>query len=124
MKKPRIGYIIVLVWLLFFVIKGIFESSHVRCDVLKEFMDYKYNGLILDKYFDSTDHSTKTVIIKNFNETDSVTLKLLDWDNSGVYYKINKNDTIFKKQGTDTIYLSNKKGKSVYLLNFGCDKKK
>lgn len=124
MKKHKVSYIIVGGVFLFFVIKGTIESSHSRCDVLNEFMPYNYNGLVIDKYVDSNNHSTKTVIIKNFDESVPDTLDLLDWDTTGVYYEINKNDTIYKKQGTNTIHLSNKNGKSAYTLDFGCNKKK
>lgn len=124
MKKHKISFIIVFGFLLFYIIQGVIEEIHAPCDILNEFMNYDFNGIIIDKFVDSTDHSTKTVIIKNFNQNNLDTLKLLDWDESGVYYKMKLNDTIFKKEGTNTIYLSNKYGKSDYILDFGCNKKK
>ncbi len=119
-----VSYTVVFTFLLIFIIKIIFESSKARCEVLNDFMKSHYDGLITAKYIDSTDHSTKTVVIKNFRDGTSDTLKLLDWDKSNVYDLLNNNDTVFKRQGSNIIYLGNKGGKSSYILNFGCDRSK
>lgn len=124
MKKYKISFIIIFGFLLFYIIQGIIEEKHAPCDILNQFMNYDFNGIIIDKFIDSTDHSTKTVIIKDFNQDNLDTLKLLDWDGSGVYYKMKLNDTIFKKMGENAIDLSNKTGKFTYILNFGCDPNK
>ena len=121
-KHLKLG--IVGAFLLYFIIKGTIESSHAACDVLGLFRDYKFDGLIINKYIDSAEHSTKTVVIKNFNSPIPDTLILLDWDTTGFYYKININDTIIKDIGSNSVSLRNGMGKFNYILDFGCDKKK
>jgi hypothetical protein len=110
--------------LVYLIIKGTIDSSHSACDVLELFRDNKFNGLIINKYIDKAEHSTKTVIIKNFNVTIPDTLTLLDWDKTGLYYKINKNDTIIKERGSNSVYLKNRTGRYNYILDFGCHIKK
>lgn len=122
LKHLKIG--IVGAGFLYFIIKGTIESSHARCDVLELFRDYKFNGLVINKYIDRPDHATKKVIIENFNILIPDTLELLDWDTTGFYYKININDTIIKNIGSNSVSLRTGKGKFIYILDFGCDKKK
>lgn len=123
-KFKYLKWSIVGAFLLYFIIKGTIESSHAACDVLKLFRDYKFDGLIINKYIDNPDHATKKVIIKNFNTLNTDTLALLDWDTTGFYYKININDTIIKDIGSNSVRLNNGKGKFFYILDFGCDKEK
>ena len=50
-----------------FLIKVIpLMRKNVRCDVYDEFSQKSFNGLILEKYIDSTEHSYKTIILKQF----------------------------------------------------------
>lgn len=121
-KYIRLG--IVGAVLIYFIIKVVVESSHAACGVLEEFVDYKFNGVIINKYIDSVNHSTKTVIIKNFDSPNPDTFLLLDWDTTNFYYKINKNDTIIKDRGTNRIYVKNETSTLSYTLDFGCAKKK
>ena len=102
---------------LYFIIKGTIDSSHSSCDVLELFKQYKYNGLIIKKYIDSAEHSTKTVIIENFNKPIPDTLTLLDWDRTNFFYKINKNDTIIKDSGSNSVHLKNRIGRFNYILD-------
>ena len=121
LKYLKIGIIGAI--FLYFIIRGTIESLHARCDVLGLFRDYKFNGLVINKYIDRPDHATKKVIIKNFNIPIPDTLALLDWDTTGFYDKININDTIIKDIGSNSVSLSNVNGKFIYILDFGCDKK-
>lgn len=124
LKGKQIRWCILGIVFLFFIFKVIIDSWNSRCDVLEEFKSYKFNGMIVNKYIDSTDHSTKTVIIKNFSTSILDTFTLLDWDTSGFYYKIKINDTLIKDRGSDMISLKNRTGIVNYILDFGCDKKK
>jgi len=123
-KLKHLKFVVLGAILLYLLIKGTIDSSHSACDVLELFRDYKFNGLIINKYIDKDEHSTETVIIKNFNETIPDTLTLLDWDKTGLYYKINKNDTIIKQRGSNSVYLKNGTAKFNYILDFGCHNKK
>src|SRR5690242_464814 len=103
--------------LLYLLIKGTIESSHSACKVLDLFRNYKFNGIIINKYIDKEDHATKKVIIKNFDAAVPDTLTLLDWDKTGLYNKINKNDTIIKELGSNSVYLKNNASEFNYVLD-------
>ena len=122
--RIKVGYIAAIIFVIFFVIKTIIEVSHSRCDVFNEFLSLNYNGIIVNKYIDHSNHSTRTIIIKNLNDSAEQTFDLLDWDETGVFDKLNKNDTIVKRLGSDTLYQKDKNGNAEYILTFGCKNKK
>jgi hypothetical protein len=122
-RKHKISYIIILGFLIFYIVQSIIEDKRSSCELLNLFRSYDFNGIIIKKFKDSSDHAIKKVIIKNFNQENLDTIDLFEWDETGTYFKIQERDTILKKEGTDSIYLSNKNGRSAYVPNFGCAKK-
>lgn len=120
MKKPKIFlYIIFFGVILSPGIIEIINSFNDECRSLKAFLPLAYHGIIVKKYIDSTEHSYHTVEIRNFDDPDIQKL-LLDHDKTGFFWKINVNDTIHKKFGSDTVFIYNKSGRKQYVLNFDC----
>ncbi len=124
LQSKRIRLFIVGSVLIFFVVKTIVEISHARCDVLKEFLNNEFNGLVVNKYIDSTSHSTKTIVIKNFDRETPDFFTLLEWDESGFYYKVDKNDTILKERGKNIVHVKNGIRHFADTLYFGCERKR
>lgn len=100
-------------------IKQAFQSN---CNAYQDFLKDSYNGIVVKKYINREQHSYKTVEIKNLTDS-KINVFLLDFDISCFYDKININDTIYKEHGNNTIYLTNKNGKSISVLDFGCKTK-
>ena len=123
MKKLKIFlYIIFFAIVLRSGIMEIIDSFNANCDTYKTFLQFSYEGIIIQKYIDSNEHSMRTVEIQNFK--DSVVQKLtLDFDKTGFFNRIRVGDTIYKKFNSDTVYLSNKGTKDLYIINFGCKEK-
>ncbi len=120
MKKPKIFlYIIFFGVMLSPGIIEIIKSYNGECRVLKAFLPFAYHGIILKKYIDSTEHSYHTVEIRNFDDPEIQKL-LLDYGKTGFFWKINVNDTIHKKFGSDTVFIYNKSGRKQYILKFDC----
>ena len=120
MKKFKI-----LLYIIFFGvmlspgIKEIIKSFNAECNAFKAFLQLSYQGVIVKKYIDRDEHDYHTIEIKSFNNIQNEKL-ILDYDKSGFYKMINVNDTIYKKTGSDTIFIDNNSGKKRYVLNFGC----
>ena len=103
-------------------IKEIIKSFNAECDTYKTFLQLTYQGIVIKKYIDSSEHSFHTVEIKNFK--DSAIQKLtLDFVKTDFVWQINPGDSIYKNRNSDTVYLFNKGSKRLYSLNFGCNQK-
>ena len=97
-------------------IKNVLQSN---CNAFKEFLSTSYKGVVVNKFINSEQHSAETVEIKSFNSNDISTL-ILDFDITDFYNQIKTNDTILKEVGKDTVFIMNKKGKQMYILDFNC----
>jgi len=119
----KVYYIILpVVLFLFFIIRFLIPelSKDSRCIIYKEFLKIGLDGVVLKKYIDSSQHSFPTVEIKNLNDF-KIEILNLNLDTSGIYNKINLNDTLSKETGKDEVFVI--KGKEKVLLSridFGC----
>lgn len=123
MKKKYIilMYIAFFSFFLLCISPFIKQALESNCTAYQDFLKDSYSGIVVKKYINREQHSYKTVEIKNFS-ANKINVFLLDFDISGFYDKININDTIYKATGIDTVYLTNRKGKFGYILDFNCKK--
>ena len=119
----KIYYIVLpLVLILFFIIRFVIPqlSKDSRCITYKEFLKISSDGAVLKKYIDSSQHSFPTIEIKDIKDFEIEKLNLA-LDTSGIYNKINVNDTLSKETGKEEVFVI--KGKKKILLakiDFGC----
>ena len=96
--------------------------KNVRCDAYNQFLLLSLNGVVDQKYIDSSQHSYKTVIIKNIKDS-ALEKVLLDFDLSGLYDHINVTDTIYKDIHDDNVFKSiNGKKILISKADFGCQR--
>ncbi|MDB5199283.1 MAG: hypothetical protein JWO92_1246 [Chitinophagaceae bacterium] len=110
--------------LIFFIIRFVIPqlSKDSRCITHNEFLRINLNGVVLKKYIDSSEHSFPIIEIKNFNSS-SIEKLNLNLDTSGIYNKINIQDTLNKEVGKDEIFLVKNKEKALLSkVDFGCSK--
>ena len=95
-------------------------GKNSRCVTYDEFLKLTLNGVVINKYIDSSQHSFETVEIKNLNDSE-VNKIILDLDTTDLFDKISVYDTIFKEENKDSVFVM--KGKQKYFLtkvDFGC----
>lgn len=122
--KKIYNVILPIALLLFFIIRFIIPqfSKNSRCITYDEFLKTSLNGVVLKKYIDSSEHSFPIIEIKNFKELGTEKLNL-NLDNSGVYDKINIQDTLNKEIGKDEIFvIKNREKILLSKIDFGCSK--
>ena len=108
LKKILIKILIpIVIILLFFIIMthivpGMNESI---CNYHVEFEQMDINGIVTQKYIDSTQHSTPIIVVSNFNSK-SITIDLFG-DTSSSFDVITIGDTIYKPLYSDTLTIRN-----------------
>jgi len=98
MKSLRIiiNIIIVVVGLILMVHYGRPNDNEIKCRLYNEFKDLNLNGVIINKYFDRTQHSYPTIEIRSI-ENDSIQKFYLVRDRSNLFNLLRINDTILKE---------------------------
>lgn len=78
-------------------------SRDTNCEFFNEFISLRLNGVVVQKYIDSSQHSNEVVVIEQF---DSLRLQkvIFDLDRNGSFEKIKIHDTLFKEFKNDTIF--------------------
>ena len=97
------------------------RKINIKC---KEFMDFKalsINGKVVNKYYDSTNHSFPVILIRNFQVSDLIQINLAN-DTIDLFNKVNINDTIIKIRGDSIIKIIGNGGILQRQLDFGCKK--
>lgn len=93
-----------------------------NCHSKQVFIGEDFDGVVVDKFLDKSQHSVPVIVIENFG--DSVDRKKIDLFNekSGLYDKLNKNDRIRKLKNSRDI-LINERGSFIRLgvADFDCD---
>lgn len=115
----EIGFIISVIFFISSVVKTV---SNAPCDRFKEFKDYKYDYLILNKYLDTTQHSYPTLVLQD-NKGYKFQNQDLILDNSGLFYFLIAGDSIKKQKGTASVKIIRNKTDTTFEVDFGCDKK-
>lgn len=118
-----IRIIMVCVVTVVFLIKVVpLMRKNVRCDALDQFLAMSFKGIVNQKYIDSSQHSYKTVVLYNFE--DSVSKKIFfDFDLNDSFDKINVRDTIYKDIHNDSIFkLINRQKIFISKIDYGCER--
>lgn len=117
MKKSVICLVLVILFLGYFVYK-LPSYNDVNCSYLKEFKNSNFDGFVVEKYIDSTQHSFP--IIKIMNKDNSMVELNLIRDSSNSFFNFNVGDTVIKKSGEKGLYIK-KNGVFVEkIIDFGC----
>lgn len=119
--KKYYKLIIPAILLILFLIKVLpLMDVNSRCVTYDDFLNEYYNGVVVKKYIDSSEHSYKTVEIKNFGNSE-VDKLILDFDTTDLYDRLNLNDSIYKQTGKDSIFFI-LSGRKVFIsrADFGC----
>lgn len=90
-------------------------SNSLACTKKEEFKNEIYQGILIRKYIDQSNHGSQTLI---FNRN---LVLVLARDTSGFYNFIQKNDSIVKEKNSDfiTVHRNNKVEK--FEIYFGCN---
>lgn len=120
--KKYLKIIIPILLLVIFIIKVIIPQSSInsRCVTYEEFLQIRLNGIVTDKYVDSSQHSYKTVEVRNFKDS-MINKLILDFDTTNLFSHISLHDTIYKEENKDSIFIIKREHK--YFLSkvdFGC----
>ncbi len=120
--KNYFKIIIPVLLVIVFIVKVIIPQSKInsRCVTYDKFLSIKLNGVVINKYVDSSQHSYKTIEVMDLK--DSTVIKLiLDFDTTNLFNHISLHDTIYKGKNEDSIFVI--KGERNYFLSkvdFGC----
>ena len=120
--KKYINLIIIASLLIFVLLKHVipFLKENTRCKIYDEFLLKSFDGYVFQKFIDYNEHSYKTIIIKNFDNS-KIEKILLTFDMSNLYNKINVNDTIYKELHNDSVFIiRGKQKKLLSKVDFGC----
>lgn len=121
MTRKSALWIRIFIWSIGLIViaRQFYIGSKANCSALKDLLKCQYNGIIVNKYIDSSQHSYHTLEIKNFNDPNVLKL-ILEFDTTELFFQAEIKDTIKKNLGSDTVYVINISGKSQYIINFGC----
>ena len=95
--------------------------SNAPCDRFKEFKNYKYDYVILNKYLDTAQHSYPTLILQDAKGNKFINQDLIP-DHSELFDFLSIGDSIKKQQGTALVNIINSKTDTTFEVDFGCDK--
>lgn len=110
--------IIAFISFLIVVIPDLFENT--RCNVYDEFLSTAFEGVVVQKFIDSSQHSNKVVTIKD-QENSRIQRILFDLEINHAFEKIKINDTLVKENGKDSIFkIKNSKKTFLTVVDFGC----
>jgi hypothetical protein len=91
-----------------------------KCKWQQDFNTNFFFGVVVEKFLDSSQHSTPIVEVKDIKTGKIDTLDFFG-DKSNVFLLINKLDTIYKTPGSNKIFLKkNKKVTTIGIVNFDC----
>ena len=116
----------VLIIALFYFVGYSFSPSDNanNCHAEEQFHKKAFDGVVVDKFLDKTQHSVPVILVKNFGDNDPVKINLF-LEASGLFEKFNKNDTVRKVSGSQEISI---KQNGLYVrfgvAEFDCDREK
>jgi hypothetical protein len=116
----------------YFIVAGLFfltiyavvpSVNYTNCLSNQKFREVTIDGVVVDKYFDKSQHSTPIVEIENF---EGLIDSIYFWgDHSGLFNKIQIKDTLKKKNGSNEILIKVEGKFEVFgIANFKCDSAK
>jgi len=120
MKKALkiIVYCLILLPVLLTIISQLNKNS--RCITYDNFLKTSLDGVVVNKYIDSSQHSYPTLEIKNLKNLELNKLNLV-LDTTSFYDDVSVSDTIYKELNNDSVFRF-KNGIKCFILkiDFGC----
>jgi hypothetical protein len=91
-----------------------------KCDWQNDFNKKLFEGVVVNKFIDSSQHSTPLIEIRNLKDNSIDSIDLFG-DKSAVFDLINKYDTLYKPSKNNSVFVEDKnKLKLIGQVNFGC----
>lgn len=117
LKKAKLIYTLValsigIVWFYFQI-----KKQGTCQDAEKMELNVEYNGIMLKKYIDKSNHLFEIIEIGNKNRIQKI---MLDWDESGMYEFVEIGDSIVKELNTLEVKVFRKNAKTTFIINYGC----
>lgn len=127
-KNQYISYFILLsfIGLIIYIFHPFFKNKRLEkflCDKNEYFENLNFNGVLNEKYRDSTSHLNRTLIINNTKTDLSKNRIIIGYGRDFFYDEVNIGDSIFKPQGTleVLVYRKNSSVVDTFNLHFGCE---
>jgi hypothetical protein len=79
------------------------QISGLECELYQQLLEKEWSGVVVDKYLDSKNHRSKTIVLKSRNTIETITDFAVDRNYN--YEKISFGDSLIKNKGTDTVLL-------------------
>jgi len=119
--KPAFRYLIFILIFAYIAYTSSPTDNANRCHSQRVFSDAGFDGVLIDKFLDKSQHSIPVILIKK-TDKDSVEKIGLFNEISGLFNNLSINDTIRKVKQSNTI-LVKVKGKYTYFgtADFKCD---
>jgi hypothetical protein len=123
MKKNIISFLIFVLLSFIVLYFNIPNHNKGRCESKKEFQSLNFEGIIINKFIDSKQHSDPIVEIwdykKSKNETE-ITLNL-GAENSDIFQKLSIGDTISKFSGSTILGIKRNDSSFRLQADYPCD---
>jgi hypothetical protein len=91
------------------------------CSVLKRYRRINLNGILTNKFIDSSEHSYPILVINNFDSTVE-TINLV-FDITNLFSVVDIGDSIFKKRNETWLEIKNNNKHFKRNIDFGCSDK-
>ena len=96
------------------------SNEESDCMNYKDFVDLNLDGIIINKYYDKSEHSYQTIELKSLYDN-TIQKFYLVGEKSNLFNLLCKSDTILKKKHSNLVL---RKRKGIYLIvtkaDFGC----
>jgi len=94
--------------------------KNVRCDTYDKFVLGLIDGVVEQKYIDSSQHGYKTVELRSLKDS-ALEKMFFDFDLTELYDSINVTDTLYKGANSDSVFrLTNGQRILISKADFGC----
>ena len=111
------GAVFLLVFIVFFWLQP--SIKDINCNHFKSLRNVTYNGVVINKFIDSTQHNYPTVVIRQIDN--SIYKFDLTHDKSGLYGFLLIGDTLVKRKGSYNINVSRYEMEKTFELDYGCE---
>ena len=114
-----LGVLFILTLTILYLTKRESLGISLSCSNLEEFKRTEFNGQVVKKYVDQSNHNSKTIQIQDH---DHVFEYVLIQDTSGFYEYVKPGDSLLKFKNDDHIKLMRDKLSRKFKIWYGCDK--
>ena len=121
LKKPSVWVGTFLLLCLWFVLLHPKLFNDESCNLLKRYRRLNLNGILANKFIDSSEHSYPILIINNFDSTvEKINLVL---DTTNLFSVVDIGDSIFKKKNETWLEIKSNNKHFKRNIDFGCSDK-